>query len=138
MAEKEFDESFVGKKYKIINNYLTFDSLGFNTSQPNDKMAEKICTVFLKLGYTSKENVLLPFLLEREAKGILTSTEEKQLNLARNTMNEDEFAKCLGDAMLIMARSGLFDNSTKADILTFEQALAVYDKAKKRKSPSRK
>lgn len=53
-------------------------------------------------------------------------------------MNEDEFAKCLGDAMLIMGRSGLFDNSTKADILTFEQALAVYDKAKKRKSPSRK
>lgn len=123
MAEKEFDESFVGKKYKIINNYLTLASLGFNTSQPNDKMAEKICTVFLKLGYTSKENVLLPFLLEREAKGILTSTEEKQLNLARNTMNEDEFAKCLGDAMLIMDRSGLFDNSTKADILTFEQAL---------------
>lgn len=138
MAEKEFDESFVGKKYKIINNYLTLASLGFNTSQPNDKMAEKICTVFLKLGYTSKENVLLPFLLEREAKGILTSTEEKQLNLARNTMNEDEFAKCLGDAMLIMGRSGLFDNSTKADILTFEQALAVYNKAKKRKSPSRK
>lgn len=138
MAEKEFDESFVGKKYKIINNYLTLASLGFNTSQPNDKMAEKICTVFLKLGYTSKENVLLPFLLEREAKGILTSTEEKQLNLARNTMNEDEFAKCLGDAMLIMDRSGLFDNSTKADILTFEQALAVCDKAKKRKSPSRK
>ena len=138
MAEKEFDESFVGKKYKIINNYLTLASLGFNTSQPNDKMAEKICTVFLKLGYTSKENVLLPFLLEREAKGILTSTEEKQLNLARNTMNEDEFAKCLGDAMLIMDRSGLFDSSTKADILTFEQALAVYDKAKKRKSQSRK
>ena len=89
----EFDESFVGKKYKIINNYLTLASLGFNTSQPNDKMAEKICTVFLKLGYTSKENVLLPFLLEREAKGILTSTEEKQLNLARNTMNEDEFSR---------------------------------------------
>ena len=40
MAEKEFDESFVGKKYKIINNYLTLASLGFNTSQPNDKMAE--------------------------------------------------------------------------------------------------
>lgn len=138
MAEKEFDESFVGKKYKIINNYLTLASLGFNISQPNDEIAEKICTVFLKLGHTSKENVLLPFLLEREAKGILTSTEEKQLNLARKTMSEDEFAKCLGDAMLIMDRSGLFDNSTKADILTFEQTLAVYDKAKKRKSQSRK
>ena len=101
-------------------------------------MAEKICTVFLKLGNTSKENVRLPFLLEREAKGILTSTEEKQLNLARNTMSEDEFAKCLGEAMLVMNHSGLFDNSTKADILTFEQTLAVYDKAKKRKSQSRK
>ena len=138
MAEKNFDESFVGQKYKIINNYLTLASLGFNISQPDDKMAEKICTVFLKLGNTSKENVLLPFLLEREAKGILTSTEEKQLNLARNTMSEDEFAKCLGEAMLVMNHSGLFDNSTKADILTFEQTLAVYDKAKKRKSQSRK
>ena len=138
MAEKKFDESFVGQKYKIINNYLTLASLGFNISQPDDKMAEKICTVFLKLGNTSKENVLLPFLLEREAKGILTSTEEKQLNLARNTMSEDEFAKCLGEAMLVMNHSGLFDNSTKADILTFEQTLAVYDKAKKRKSQSRK
>ena len=138
MAENEFDKSFVGKKYKIINDYLTSASLGFNISQPNDKMAEKICASFLKSGYSSKENVLLPFLLEREAKGILTSAEEKQLNLARSTMNEDEFAKCLSMTMVIMNHYGLFDNSTRADILTFEQTIAVCDKAKERKSQSRK
>ena len=138
MAEDEFEKSFIGQKYKLIDSYLIFSYLGLKTTGPDNNVAEKTCAEFAKLGHGSGENVILPFLLEKEARGLLTPSEEKQLNLARNTMSEDEFAKCLGEAMLVMNHSGLFDNSTKADILTFEQTLAVYDKAKKRKSQSRK
>lgn len=126
MAEDEFEKSFIGQKYKLIDSYLIFSYLGLKPSGPDNNIAEKTCTEFAKLGHGSGENVILPFLLEKEARGLLTPSEEKQLNSVRNSMTDMEFAEYLKEALLAMEYSGLLAEKFEPSLLLFPKTTALW------------
>lgn len=126
MTEDEFEKSFIGQKYKLIDSYLFFASLGLKPSETDNNVAEKTCAEFAKLGHGSGENVILPFLLEKEARGLLTSSEEKQLNSVRNSMTDMEFAEYLKEAIVAMEYSGLLAEKFGPYLLLFPKTLTLW------------
>ena len=89
MRQKEFAKSLLGQKYENVRRYVQLKEMGL---QPGANFSQEINIVALAMenrGYSSSY-LLLPFLIEKKAKNLLTSLEENELDSIVGRMSDEE------------------------------------------------
>ena len=107
MRQKEFAESLLGQKYAIVKHYVKLKEMGL---QPGANFSQEINIVALAMenrGYSSSY-LLLPFLIEKKAKNLLTSLEENELDSIVGRMSDEELYKSLEDTIGLILYGGIF------------------------------
>lgn len=107
MRQKEFEESLLGQKYASVRHYVQLKEMGL---QPGANISQEINIVALAMenrGYSSNY-LLLPFLIEKKAKNLLTSSEGKELDSIVDRMSDEELYKSLEDTIGLILCGGIF------------------------------
>ncbi len=107
MRQKEFAESLLGQKYANVRHYVQLKEMGL---QPGSNFSQEINIVALAMenrGYSSSY-LLLPFLIEKKAKNLLTSLEENELDSIVGRMSDEELYKSLEDTIGLILYGGIF------------------------------
>lgn len=107
MRQKEFAESLLGQKYANVKHYVQLKEMGL---QPGANFSQEINIVALAMenrGYSSSY-LLLPFLIEKKAKNLLTSLEENELDSIVGRMSDEELYKSLEDTIGLILYGGIF------------------------------
>lgn len=107
MRQKEFAESLLGQKYENVRHYVQLKEMGL---QPESNFSQEINIVALAMenrGYSSSY-LLLPFLIEKKAKNLLTSLEENELDSIVGRMSDEELYKSLEDTIGLILYGGIF------------------------------
>lgn len=107
MRQKEFAKSLLGQKYENVRRYVQLKEMGL---QPGANFSQEINIVALAMenrGYSSSY-LLLPFLIEKKAKNLLTSLEENELDSIVGRMSDEELYKSLEDTIGLILYGGIF------------------------------
>lgn len=107
MRQKEFAKSLLGQKYANVKHYVQLKKMGL---QPGANFSQEINIVALAMenrGYSSSY-LLLPFLIEKKAKNLLTSLEENELDSIVGRMSDEELYKSLEDTIGLILYGGIF------------------------------
>lgn len=107
MRQKEFAKSLLGQKYENVRRYVQLKEMGL---QPGANFSQEINIVALAMenrGYSSSY-LLLPFLIEKKAKNLLTSLEENELDSIVGRMFDEELYKSLEDTIGLILYGGIF------------------------------
>lgn len=142
MRQKEFAESLLGQKYANVRHYVQLKEMGL---QPGANFSQEINIVALAMenrGYSSNY-LLLPFLIEKKAKNLLTSLEEKELDSIVGRMSDEELYKSLEDTIGLILCGGIFgilknDEYEEKSKRLFSASSAIIDDLQQKTEFSRK
>lgn len=107
MRQKEFAESLLGQKYANVKHYVQLKEMGLQPGANFSQEIRKAAIIMEEYGY-SLDCLLLPFLIEKRAKNLLTSLEENELDSIVGRMSDEELYKSLEDTIGLILYGGIF------------------------------
>lgn len=105
---KKFEESSIGSAYSKIKNYFILQEMGL---QAKDLETQNLESLFKG---KQKGELMLPYLIEMEALGVITEEEKKILAHEKLKFhNDQDYAFCFTTSIISQAKAGLYGEKFK-------------------------
>lgn len=109
MLNLEFDSTLVGKGYHKVKEFISSED---NNDNKQDLVSRQLRAIIEKI---KKDGLLLPYLIEREAYGLLDEDESNILSSERNNNTLEEYIRLYRLSILVQAKIGMFGEEYKSE-----------------------